>query len=121
VKLSTLESCALVGVSPLDGPQFDSIAQECHRAALETGDARFAILAAAIANFVRWWDDYGGAPAQVVTPIDELVKTQVPLILRESDPAAATRLAQAFKLDLADLLIGPGDWKRQGFVRPLPR
>lgn len=118
---SLLKVLARAGFSEIAPERLGDVAAECETLARRTGDARFAVLEAAFAQLLSWWEEhdrYGGVPTPLVETIDKLVKDSVPTILAHAQPPDGYAAASEFASALADLETGPSDWIARGWLAP---
>jgi hypothetical protein len=114
--VSPLDALAQRGITGVASTITDT-AEWCRDWAIQTGDARYFVIAEMLRAVDDWWDDEsGGAPDQAIEEIDALVIHQAPGILDEADPATGTRLANSLRLDVLQLLLPPSAWAGRGWA-----
>jgi hypothetical protein len=120
VSTSNLADFAANGLSAVSLAGLPALAKACRSECIETGDARFCVIAEALRAIDDWQrahDDGGGTPVALIDQIDAVIKDRLASVLAARDPSQGAKGADEFRQEIENLLLGPADWLDAGYAR----
>lgn len=102
---SLLGRLATQGIDDLDSVV--TLSHWCWDRSEATGDARFCSLARLLSSVASKWDDSGALPYNILEQLNQLLMADLPSVLAEPDPEAASLLARSLREDAARVLASP--------------
>jgi len=115
VLMQRLTDLAARGMAEVPPAEFGPLAESCRSAMLNTGEARYAVLADMFRGLDAWWGEQG-VPTPIASEIDRLLMGQLRAVL-ETTGTEGMRLAELLRLDIEQNELSEDEWFRRGYVR----
>ncbi len=109
-----LEQLAEKGFDAVRGTELTDLASWCDDWCVQTGDARFCIVGDTLSTFSDWWDEHseaGGVPASLLHAASACVRTELPGIITDPEPASASIAAARMRSEFFGLMAHPSEWR----------
>lgn len=114
--MQRLTDLATRGMAAVPPAEFASVAESCRSAMLDTGEARYAVLADMFRGLAAWWNEQG-VPTPIAAEIDRLLMSQLGGVL-DTTGTEGMRLAELLRLDIEHNELSEDEWFRRNYVRP---
>jgi len=114
--MKDLRALAAGGIVAIPPTQFDDLSARCWAQAIDTGDARYAVLADLLTGLSQWWDRIGGVPSPLSEQIDDLMRHSLDGILDAPTPQEGSQRAAALLNRVERLQLPGAEWHRRGYV-----
>lgn len=118
---STLERLARDGFAAVPGDQLTDLAVWCRDYCEASGDGRYCSVGETLRSIDDWWrehDEPGGVPTELLREIEHEVMSWLPAVLAAVTPGDGAALARTMREAVQARLLGPSDWRRDGYVDP---
>lgn len=114
--MDRIRDLARGGLGAVPPSEFGDLAAACRTRMLDTGDARYAVLAEMFQGLADWWSPVGAVPSSLAEAIVSRLRDQLRGVLDPDSPADGHARAVDLLTQVEACELPEREWFQQGYV-----